>query len=240
MLKQELPGPNGVRTSPVGSGIDHRPWGTAQSRTTSSAGEGTVRGRTGATTFISFSAAPMRLSGRDTWGPPENRENSIRVARRAVDLGVDFIDTADVYGFDVTEEILAEALYPYPEQLLVSTKIGQVQTRPREWAPVVRNWDPVVDHCAREGIAFVPWYPILAGGPVAGKGVLSDIAKSLEATPAQVSLAWLPARSPMIAPIPGTASIEHLEENMAATQLELSPEQFATLLETPVAADVPD
>ena len=270
---------------------------------------------------LSFGA--MRLAGPGIWGPPDDRANSIRVARRAVDLGIQFIDTADVYGFGVTEEILAEALYPYPEHLLVSTKIGQVQTRPREWAPVgrpeflrhqceaslrrlrveridllslhrmdpavpledqvgelktlqdegkigavglsevsvgqieqarrivdivsvqniynlaVRTWDPVVDHCTREGIAFVPWYPILAGGLVTGAGVLTDIAETLGASPAQVSLAWLLARSDVIAPIPGTASIAHLEENVAAAQIELSPEQFTALLETPATADVP-
>ncbi|WP_305783806.1 aldo/keto reductase [Symbioplanes lichenis] len=263
----------------------------------------------------------MRLAGSDIWDPPADRAHSVRVARRAVERGVEFIDTADSYAFGVTEEILAEALHPYPEHLLIGTKVGQVQTRRREWVPVgrpeylrqqceaslrrlrveridllslhrvdpavpledqvgelkalrdegkigavglsevgveqieqaravvdiasvqniynlsVRGWDAVVDHCTRERIAFVPWYPILSGGLAGAGGVVADIAREHDATVAQIALAWLLARSDVMVPIPGTGSLGHLEENMAATRIALSPDQYAALLAAPVPTD---
>jgi pyridoxine 4-dehydrogenase len=255
----------------------------------------------------------MRLAGPGVWGPPVDRANSVRVARRAVELGINFIDTADSYGFGVTEEILSEALHPYPGDLLIATKAGQVQTRPREWVPVgrpeylrqqcelslrrlkldridlfqlhrvdpvvsfedqigelkalrdegkigsvglsevtvgqietarsiveivsvqnvynlaVRKWDDVVDYCARTGIAFIPWYPVFGGGRSPQEDVLADVAAAAGATPAQVALAWLLARSEVMLPIPGTSSLAHLEENAGAAAVELTPEQIATL-----------
>ena len=255
----------------------------------------------------------MRLAGPGVWGPPRDRANSVRVARRAVELGINFIDTADSYGFGVTEEILSEALHPYPEDLLIATKAGQVQTRPREWVPVgrpeylrqqcelslrrlkvdridlfqlhrvdpvvpfedqigelkalrdegkigsvglsevtvgqietaraiveivsvqnvynlaVRKWDDVVDYCARTGIAFIPWYPIFGGGQPGRADVLAGVAAAVGATPAQVALAWLLARSEVMLPIPGTSSLAHLEENAGAAAIELTPEQVAML-----------
>ena len=260
----------------------------------------------------------MRLADPDIWGPPTDRDNSIRVARRVVELGLDVIDTADVYGFGATEDILREALHPYPEHLLIATKVGQVQTRPREWVPLgrpeylrqqceaslrrlqveridllqlhrvdpqvpledqvgelkalqdegkigavglsevsveqidtaraiveivsveniynlaVRAWDPVVDYCTRERIAFLPWFPIASGALVAAEGVAAQIAKEVGATPAQLALAWLLARSDVMIPIPGTSSIAHLEENTMADQVKLTSEQFSALLALPV------
>jgi pyridoxine 4-dehydrogenase len=265
----------------------------------------------------------MRLSDRDIWGPPADRPNCLRVVRRAVELGVDLIDTADCYAFGVTEEILAEALHPYPEHLLISTKIGQVQTRPREWVPVgrpeflrqqceaslrrlrveridllslhrvdpkvpfeeqvgelkalqdegkigavglsevgveqieqartivdiasvqniynltVRTWDPVVDYCTSQDIAFTAWFPILSGGLAQADGPVVDIAEAHGATVPQIALAWLLARSDVIVPIPGTGSLEHLEENMRAAKIVLAQDEYDALLRSPVAASIP-
>jgi pyridoxine 4-dehydrogenase len=260
----------------------------------------------------------MRLAGPGVWGPPVDRLNSVRVARRAVELGINFIDTADAYGFGVSEEILSEALHPYPEDLLIATKVGQVQTRPGEWVPVgrpeylrqqcelslrrlrvdridllqlhrvdpqvpfedqvgelkalrdegkigsvglsevtveqigtareiveivsvqniynlaVRKWDEAVDYCADEGIAFIAWYPIFGRAQSMRSDALDDVAAATGATPSQVALAWLLARSPSMLPIPGTSSLAHFQENAAAADLRLAPEQIATLTSAPV------
>ena len=252
----------------------------------------------------------MRLSG---YGPPADRRTSIGVARRAVELGIDFIDTADAYGVGANEELLADALHPYDE-LLIATKIGHTRPSPSEWIPVGRpeylrqaaelslrrlrveridllqlhridptvpladqigalrrlqdegkvrhvglsevtvaqleearrivdvvsvqnmynltdrKHDDVLDHCTAEGIAFVPWFPIAGGEHAGGRaGALSVVARELGATPAQVSLAWLLHRSPVVVPIPGTSSAEHLAENAAAADLELTADQLDLL-----------
>ncbi|HEX6395468.1 MAG TPA: aldo/keto reductase [Acidimicrobiales bacterium] len=255
----------------------------------------------------------MRLTGRGVWGEPRDRQECIRVLRRAVDLGVDFIDTADSYGPYVSEDLIREALHPYPEGLTIATKAGLVRTGPGEWHPVARpeylrqevemslrrlavdsldlfqlhRIDPevpaddqfgllsdvlregkvkniglsnvsldellraqktlpvvtvqnrynltdrssvdVLDHCAAEGIGFIPWHPIAAGRLAEPGGPVDDIAKETGATPAQISLAWLLANSPVILPIPGTSSVGHLEENCNAAKVHLTPEHIDRL-----------
>jgi len=255
----------------------------------------------------------MRLTGQGIWGEPADRGECVRVVRRAVELGVDFIDTADSYGPDISEDILREALHPYPEQVLVATKAGLVRVGPDQWHPVgrpeylrqqaemslrrlgverldlfqlhridklvpfeeqigvlkelqdegkigaiglsevtvdeieaarkivtvstvqnlynlsTRKSEKVLDHCTAEGIGFIPWYPIDAGKLAAEGGPVDDIAKSTGATPAQIALAWLLARSEVVLPIPGTSKVAHLEENLGAAELHLTPEQVAQL-----------
>jgi len=257
----------------------------------------------------------MRLTGEGIWGPPKDRKNALAVLRRAVELGVNFIDTADSYGPYVNEELVAEALFPYPAGLVIATKGGWNRPGPNQWThdatpahlreavegslkrlrldridvyqlhipdPVVsfaasvealaelkhegkirmvalsnvtqehierarrivpiasvqnrysfadREWDYVVDHCERNGIVFIPWFP-LGAGRVAGE-VLNQIAQAHHAAPTQVALAWLLRRSPMILPIPGTSSIEHLEQNSAAASLRLSEEDYDKLAGVP-------
>jgi pyridoxine 4-dehydrogenase len=253
----------------------------------------------------------MRLTGEGIWGPPKNHGEALAVLRRAVELGVNFIDTADSYGPDVSEELIAEALFPYPPGLVIATKGGWNRPGPNQWThdaspehlrnavegslkrlrsdridvyqlhtpdPVVpfdqsvetlaqlkeegkirlvalsnvtrehierarrivpivsvqnrysfadREWDYVVDYCEGNKIAFIPWFP-LGAGRVAGE-VLDEIARTVHASPKQVALAWLLKRSPMILPIPGTSSVAHLEENVAAASLRLSDEQYESL-----------
>lgn len=250
----------------------------------------------------------MRLTG---YRPAADRAGALRVARRAVELGVDFIDTADAYGVGANEELLAEALYPY-DNVLIATKVGHTRPSSHEWKPcgrpeylrqatelslrrlrveridllqlhrvdpavpfaeqlaalaglvaegkvrhvglsevsveqlrearryvdVVsvqnrynltdRGHEAVLDYCAAEGIAFVPWVPI-AHGEHAGSQLLAMIAAEVGATAAQLSLAWLLHRSPVMVPIPGTSSVRHLEENVAAAGLELTPDHLARL-----------
>ena len=255
----------------------------------------------------------MRLTGRGIWGEPRDRSECIRVLRRAVELGVDFIDTADSYGPYVSEDLIREALHPYPQGLVIATKAGLTRTGPNQWHPVGRpeylrqqeemslrrlgterldlfhlhRIDPkvpaeeqfgfladlvhegkvaavglsqvsveeteaarrvvpvstvqnlynltdrssedVLDHCGREGIGFIPWYPIASGALAEPGGPVDEIARETGGTPAQVSLAWLLARSPVMMPIPGTSSVSHLEENCAAATLELTTEQVERL-----------
>lgn len=257
----------------------------------------------------------MRITGDGIWGDPPDRAAAIGVLRRAVELGVDFIDTADSYGPFVSEDLIREALHPY-DGVTVATKGGLTRTGPGEWHPVGRPaylrqciemslrrldvdtidlWqlhriDPavpaeeqlgvmadavvagkvrhvglsqvsvaeleaaqevvpiasvqnlynltdrssadVVDRCATDGIAFIPWFPIaaarLADGSEGGD-VLTGVAREVEATPAQVSLAWLLQSSPVQLPIPGTSSVAHLEENVAAAGITLDQGQMARL-----------
>jgi pyridoxine 4-dehydrogenase len=253
----------------------------------------------------------MRLTGEGIWGPPGDRNGALAVLRRAVELGVDFIDTADSYGPNVSEELIAEALFPYPAGLVIATKGGWNRPGPNQWThdatpahlreavegslkrlrldridvyqlhipdPVVsfeasvetlaqlrnegkirlvalsnvtqehierarkivpivsvqnrysfadREWDYVVDYCERNGIAFIPWFP-LGAGKVAGE-VLNQIAQAHRASPTQVALAWLLRRSTIMLPIPGTSSIEHLEENVAAAFLRLTEKEYEEL-----------
>ena len=257
----------------------------------------------------------MRLTGEGIWGPPKDRKGALAVLRRAVELDVNFIDTADSYGPHVNEELIAEALFPYPAGLVIATKGGWNRPGPNQWThdatpshlreavegslrrlrldrievyqlhipdPVVsfeasvealaqlqnegkirlvalsnvtqehierarrivpivsvqnrysfadREWDYVVDYCERNAIAFIPWFP-LGAGKVAGD-VLNQIAQAHLASPTQVALAWLLRRSPIMLPIPGTSSIEHLEENVAAASLRLADEDYQALSRVP-------
>jgi aryl-alcohol dehydrogenase-like predicted oxidoreductase len=253
----------------------------------------------------------MRLTGDGIWGPPKDRKTALAVLRRAVELGINFIDTADSYGPYVNEELIAEALFPYPVGLVIATKGGWNRPGPNQWThdatpshlreavegslkrlrldhidvyqlhipdPIVsfdssvetlaelrsegkirmvalsnvtqehierarrivpiasvqnrysfadREWDYVVDYCERNRIVFIPWFP-LGAGRIAGE-VLHQIAQAHNALPTQVALAWLLRRSPTILPIPGTSSIEHLEQNLAAASLRLSEEDYVKL-----------
>jgi pyridoxine 4-dehydrogenase len=254
----------------------------------------------------------MRLTGRGIWGPPADRAESVRVLRRAVELGVDFIDTADSYGPHVSEQIIAEALHPYPAGLVIATKAGFERAGPDRWStngrpealrrglegsltrlrldridlwqlhridprvpaaeqfdairefqrqglirliglsevPVAdierarrvldlasvqnrynlsdRDWEAELDYCEREGIAFIPWFPLSAGSLEQG-GPLDRIARARGVTAYQVALAWLLARSPAMLVIPGTSSVGHLEENVSAARLALTAEETAAL-----------
>jgi pyridoxine 4-dehydrogenase len=257
----------------------------------------------------------MRLTGDGIWGPPKDRKAALAVLRRAAELDVNFIDTADSYGPYVSEELIAEALFPYPKGLVIATKGGWNRPGPNQWThdstpahlreavegslkrlrldridvyqlhapdPVVpfeasietlaelrdqgkirlialsnvtrehierarkivpiasvqnrysfadREWDYVVDYCESHDIAFIPWFP-LGAGKVAGE-VLNEVARAHRATPKQVALAWLLRRSPIMLPIPGTSSVEHLEENVAGASLRLSDEEYERLAEVP-------
>jgi aryl-alcohol dehydrogenase-like predicted oxidoreductase len=272
------------------------------SGTVSLGGELTVR-------RLGFGA--MRITGDGVWGPPKNPSSALAVLRGAVELGVNFIDTADSYGPYVSEELIAKALAPYPDDLVIATKGGWNRPGPNQWthdaspehlrkavegslkrlgldvidlyqlhvpdpvvsfdasmetlaelreqgkirliglsnvtrehierarkiAPIVsvqnrfsfadREWDYVVDYCERSGIVFIPWFP-LGAGKVAGM-LLERIAKAHNKTPKQVALAWLLNRSLLMLPIPGTSSIEHLEENVEAASLRLSEEEYGQL-----------
>jgi pyridoxine 4-dehydrogenase len=260
----------------------------------------------------------MRLTGEGIWGPPKDQKGALAVLRGAVELDVNFIDTADSYGPHVSEELIAEALFPYPAGLVIATKGGWNRPGPNQWThdatpahlrkavegslerlrleridvyqlhipdPVVsfeasvetlaqlrnegkirlvalsnvtqehierarkivpivsvqnrysfadREWDYVVDYCERNGIAFIPWFP-LGAGRVAGE-VLGRIAQAHSASPTQVALAWLLHRSPIMLPIPGTSSIEHLEQNVAAASLRLTKEEYEELSGVPELA----
>lgn len=254
----------------------------------------------------------MRVTGKGIWGPPPDREAAKDVLRRAVAAGVTFIDTADSYGPDVSEELIAEALYPYPSDLVVATKGGLVRSGPDVWEndgrpehlraalegslrrlrleridvyqmhrpdPKVpyaesigalaelqragkirhvgvsnvspellataraivdvvsvqnryndgdRSSDDVLDICERDGLAFLPWAPI--GGIASLRNQrLERIAHDRHATVQQIAIAWLLARSPVMLPIPGTASVKHLEENVAAAALRLSDAEVHSL-----------
>jgi aryl-alcohol dehydrogenase-like predicted oxidoreductase len=255
----------------------------------------------------------MRITGPGIWGPPEDHDGAIAVLRRAVELGVNLIDTADSYGPEVSEELIAEALHPYPNDLLIATKGGLTRTGPGRWPPdgrpehlreacvgslrrlrlerielyqlhrpdpkvpyeesvgalkqlqdegkilhigisnasvdqletargiaeVVsvqnrfnltdRSSDDVLERCEELGIAFFPWAPLAAGELAGPGGPVDEIAERHGATAGQVALAWLLRRSPVMLPIAGTSSVEHLEENIAAATLELSDEEVAAL-----------
>jgi aryl-alcohol dehydrogenase-like predicted oxidoreductase len=255
----------------------------------------------------------MRLTGKGVWGPPADHDECIRVLRRAVEMGVNFIDTADSYGPFVSEELIREALHPYPADVLVATKAGLVRTGPDEWPVLgfppylrqecemslrrlgvdridlfqlhridnkfpledqlgelvalqqegkirhiglsevsvdqlaaaqkfativsvqnmynltVRSSEALLDKATEEGIAFIPWFPLASGPLAASDGPLQRIAADHHATPSQLALAWLLKRSPVMLPIPGTSSVAHLEENVAAASITLSDEEFETL-----------
>lgn len=254
----------------------------------------------------------MRVCGPNIWGPPKDRAAAHKVLRRAFELGCNFFDTADSYGPHVDEEMIAEALHPYPAGFVIATKGGLLRPRPSAWdpdgrpahlknafdgslkrlkleridlyqlhapdpkmpfadsvgaladaqkagkirhigisnvsvkeleaarkiCPIVsvqneynladRSSEDVLKACERLGIAFLPWYPLGAGSVLRSKVVLG-ISEKIKATPAQVALSWLLRRSPAMLPIPGSSSIAHLEENVAAAKLALSPQDLAAL-----------
>ena len=254
-------------------------------------------------TRLGFGA--MRITGKGIWGEPADRAESIRVLRRAVELGIDFIDTADSYGPRVSEEIIAEALHPYPAGLVIATKGGFERPGPNKWVengkpehlksacegslrrlrveridvyqlhridpkvpaddqlgalkelqaqgkikhiglsevnvrqiehaqsivPIVsvqnryslsdRGSEAVLEYCEQKRMAFIPWFPLAAGKLSGPDSPVGRVATRSKATPSQVALAWLLARSPVILPIPGTSSVQHLEENVAAAGLRL-------------------
>ncbi|WP_434616029.1 aldo/keto reductase [Arthrobacter sp. A5] len=255
----------------------------------------------------------MRIVGDGVWGEPADRRAAVAVVRRAVELGVDFIDTADSYGPNISEEIIAEAVHPYGGSLKIATKVGFTRTGPDKWVPVGRaeylrqqtelslrklkvdaldllqlhRIDPkvdaeeqfgvlrdlqqegkvkalglsqvsvdelkaaakfftvstvqnrynltdnssedVLDYAEENGIGFIPWAPISAGELAQPGGALDEAAKRLGATTAQVALAWLLRRSPVMMPIPGTGSVKHLEENLGAASVVLDDATFAEL-----------
>ena len=255
----------------------------------------------------------MRITGPGIWGEPKDPAEARRVLKRAVEQGVNFIDTADSYGPEVSETLLGEALAPYANGLVIATKGGLTRQGPDQWLPVGRpeylrqcvemslrrlktdtidlyqlhRIDPKVpaeetlgalkdlqaqgkirhiglsevsveelehaqtvvdivsvqnlynltdrkaekllDHCAGKNIGFIPWFPVAAGELARPGGVLDEAAKKHDATIAQLALAWLLKRSPVMLPIPGTSSVAHLEENVAAASLQLTDEEFQSL-----------
>jgi aryl-alcohol dehydrogenase-like predicted oxidoreductase len=255
----------------------------------------------------------MRITGDGIWGPPADHDGAVAVLRRAVELGVNLIDTADSYGPEVSEKLINEALHPYPDDLVIATKGGLERTGPGKWP---RNGRPehikeacegslrrlgleaielyqlhavdpevpyeesvgaikelqdegkirhagisnvsadqlqtareivevvsvqnrfnltdtdaadVLERCEEEGIIFIPWFPLAAGDLAEPGGPVEEIATKHDASPGQVALAWLLARSPVMLPIPGTSSIEHLEENLGGAFLELGEDEIAEL-----------
>ncbi len=254
----------------------------------------------------------MRLCGQGVWGWPNDRPNALAVLRRAVELGVDFIDTADAYGPAVNEEQIAQALRPYPRGLVIATKGGSTRSGPGQWGrdcrperlkqaceeclrrlrldaihlyqlhavdPKVpfaeqigalidlqqegkiryiglsnvdadqlaaaraitsvasvqnrynfadRTSEPVLEACERDGVTFIPWFPLDAGD-IHENSTLREIARSRNASPWQVGLAWLLRRSKAMLPIPGTASLAHVQENVAAAGIELNATEFEKL-----------
>jgi len=255
----------------------------------------------------------MQLTGPGVWGDPKDPVEAARVLRRAVDLGVNFLDTADSYGPVVAEELIRKALYPYPADLVIATKAGLTRQGPGIWRPVGRpeylrqqaemslrhlaleqiplfqlhRVDPQVpledqvgelkmlreegkighiglsevsvselkaaqaiapiatvqnlynlanrgsedllDYSAASGIGFIPWFPLATGELAKPGGPLESLAASHKATPSQLALAWLLHRSPVVLPIPGTSSVAHLEDNIAAAQVKLSESEYAAL-----------
>jgi len=247
----------------------------------------------------------MRITGDGIWGEPADRAEAIRVLRRTLELGINFIDTADSYGPFVSEEIIAEALHPYPADLVIATKGGFDRPGPNKWiengrpehlraacegslhrlrldridlyqlhridpkvpaedqlgtlkdlqmqgkikhiglsevsvrqiqhartiVPIVsvqnrysitdRGSEDVLEYCEKENLGFIPWFPLAAGRVSAPDGPIGRIAAQWKATPSQVALAWLLARSPVMLPIPGTSKVKHLEENVAAAELKI-------------------
>jgi pyridoxine 4-dehydrogenase len=257
----------------------------------------------------------MRITGPGIWGPPDDPEAARRVLRRVVELGVNFIDTADSYGPEVSENLIAEALHPYPDGLVIATKGGLRRTGPGQWprdahpdrlleccegslrrlrldridlyqlhSPdprvpleeslgalkqlqdegkirhigvsnvsaeqleraravvdvvtvqnrynlVDRHSEDVLDACAAAGIGFIPWWPLATGDLARPGGPLDELARAHDATPGQLAIAWLLARSPVVLPIPGTASEQHLVENVEAAELDLQPQEIDRLAE---------
>lgn len=255
----------------------------------------------------------MQITGPGVWGDPKDPAEAVRVLRRAYELGVTFIDTADSYGPFVSELLIREALHPYADDLVIATKAGLTRSGPGDWRPVGRpeylrqqcelslrhlgldciplyqlhRIDPqvpladqlgelallkqegkirhiglsevtveeieaarkitpivsvqnlynladrsaeaVLDHCERNDLAFIPWFPIATGNLARPGGPLDAISTEHGATPAQLALAWLLRRSPVMLPIPGTSSVAHLEENVAAAEVRLTDDEYEAL-----------
>jgi aryl-alcohol dehydrogenase-like predicted oxidoreductase len=257
----------------------------------------------------------MRITGRGIWGEPRDAPEAKAVLRRAIDLGVDFIDTADSYGPNVSEQLIGDTLYPYPAGLVIATKGGQTRPGPNQWVPNgrpehlrqalegslrrlkldqidlyqfhrpdpqlpieeslgtladmqregkirhigVSNFDvdqmergqkvvrivsvqnrynltdrsseDVLNYCEQRDIVFIPWAPLGAGPLTESGGLLDQIASRHDASQGQIALAWLLQRSPVMLVIPGTSSVQHLEENVAAADIHLSGEELQSLEE---------
>jgi len=255
----------------------------------------------------------MRITGPGIWGQPRDRQEALRVVQKAVELGVNLIDTADSYGPEVSEEIIAEALYPYPQGLVIATKAGLTRQGPNQWLPVARpeylrqqlemslrrlkleridlfqlhRIDPKVpveeslgalkdlqaqgkirhiglsevspdeieqsrkvvpivtvqnrynlsdrehegtlEYCTKHNLGFIPWFPVAAGKLARAGGSLEEAARRHGVSVAQLSIAWLLHRSPVMLPIPGTSSVAHLEENIASAGLQLSDEEWRAI-----------
>lgn len=255
----------------------------------------------------------MRITGEGIWGEPADRAEAVRVLRKAVELGINFIDTADSYGPEVSEKIIAEALHPYPADLVIATKGGFDRTGPNKWVengrpehlrsacegslrrlrleqialyqlhridpkvpaeeqlgtlkqlqaegkikhiglsevsvqqiqhaqtivPIVsvqnrysltdRGSEAVLQYCEQQKLAFIPWFPLAAGKLSGGESPIGRVATKLKVTPSEVALAWLLARSAVMLPIPGTSSVKHLEENVAAAGLKIDEEKMEEL-----------
>src|SRR2546428_2710243 len=255
----------------------------------------------------------MRITGEGIWGWPPDRANALKVLKRAVELGVNLIDTSDAYGPETSELLIAEALHPYPKGLIIATKGGLTRPGPRDWVPnghpdylkgcvdkslkrlrldridlyqlhridpkvpmeeslgalkemqnagkirhlglsevtpaeierarkVVsivsiqnryniadRKWEKAIDYCEKENLGFLPWFPVGGGRGIKSGAALDAVAKAHNASVYQVALAWLLQRSPVMLPIPGTSNIQHLEDNVAAAKLKLTPEEWKTL-----------
>jgi Aldo/keto reductases, related to diketogulonate reductase len=191
----------------------------------------------------------MRLPGPGVWGPPTDRDEAIRTVRRAVELGVRVIDSAWYYGLDVANEVIAAAIRPYPEDLVLITKLGGARTDDGTWvsgltperlrAGCERDLRvlgieavPVVHLRWMENlqIAYLPFFPLGAGRVATATGnALGAVAARHDATPAQVAIAWLLGRSPVMLPIPGTSKVAHLEDNVAAAALRLDTADLAEL-----------
>ena len=255
----------------------------------------------------------MQLTGDGVWGDPKDPDGAVRVLRRAVELGVTFIDTADAYGPVVAEQLIRTALHPYGDDLVIATKAGLTRSGPGDWRPVGRpeylrqqvemslrhlgleridlhqlhridpqvpladqvgelkllqdegkirhiglsevsvdelqqaqqvaeivsvqnlfnlsnrTAEPLLEHAEAEGIAFIPWFPLATGELSQPGGPLDALAQQHDATPSQLALAWLLRRSPAMLPIPGTSTVAHLEDNLAAASLDLGDEEFQAL-----------
>jgi pyridoxine 4-dehydrogenase len=255
----------------------------------------------------------MQLTGPGVWGDPEDPEEAVRVLRRAVELGVTFIDTADSYGPAVAEPLIKRALHPYPDDLVIATKAGLSRAGPGDWRPLGRpeylrqqtemslrnlgleridlfqlhrvdpkvpladqvgelkllrdegkighvglsevdvdqleqarqiveiasvqnlfnltnrSAEPLLDHAEAAGIAFIPWFPLATGALAEPGGDLAELAERYGASPSQLALAWLLRRSPVMLPIPGTSTVAHVEDNIAAAQIDLTDEAYAAL-----------